>query len=107
EEGDDPPGGAHRLPGDSSVVDPYLVPCRSDRVPLPALEKGRLAVDHHSTGAEPAGEGQGWELFEVADPRSWRASWPCGEPARRQIAGKHGRVWSWGCWRPCSTLSAA
>src|SRR5262249_50796047 len=62
---DDPPGGAHRLSGDPSFVDPYLVPCRPDHLPLPAGDKGRLAVDHDSTGPKQAVERPGREVFKV------------------------------------------
>src|SRR5262249_47986981 len=51
---------------------PYLLPRRPGRVPLPAGDEGRLAVDHDAAGPEPAGEGQGRAVPEVARRRGIR-----------------------------------
>src|SRR5262249_4211003 len=53
--------------GDPSVVDPYLLPRRPDRLPLQAADKGRLGMDHHPTGPEPTVERPRREVPEVAD----------------------------------------
>jgi hypothetical protein len=45
---------------------------RDQRNVGPAHDDGRLGVDHDSTGSEPAGEGQGRQVPEVADRREPR-----------------------------------